>query len=231
MAGDDALREQAALRLRQRLWGAAVLIALAVIGLPLLLDGSGSESQFRRVERLREEPPRIVDAADTPGDAAPLVVLVPDPLSGPDAAEDRPPARSSPAPTASVAPSPLSVESPSPAPIGIEPSPSRTGNGSERTLPDVGGARPTLSAFPERPRAWVVQAGSFEDQENAVAVRDRLRRAGYASFVSDASATADGAGSLFRVHVGPMVDEALIESVREEIVALLGRGAIVVAYP
>lgn len=46
---------------RQRLWGAAVFIAVMVIVLPLILDGAGSESQFRRVEKLRQEPPRIVD--------------------------------------------------------------------------------------------------------------------------------------------------------------------------
>lgn len=58
----DSLQEQRSVRLRQRLWGAAVLIALLVIFLPLLLDGSGSESQYRRVERLRAEPPRIINS-------------------------------------------------------------------------------------------------------------------------------------------------------------------------
>lgn len=48
---------------RQRVWGAAVLLAIAVIALPFLLNGSGSESEnkFRRVEKLREEPPKVVD--------------------------------------------------------------------------------------------------------------------------------------------------------------------------
>ena len=70
MAGPDPGRERDAARLRQRLWGAAVLIALAVLVLPLLLDGAGSESRFRRVEKLREEPPRIVrpDAPATRGE-------------------------------------------------------------------------------------------------------------------------------------------------------------------
>lgn len=52
--------------LKRRLLGAAVLIALAVIFLPLLLDGSGSESSFRRVEKVREQPPRIIGADGQP---------------------------------------------------------------------------------------------------------------------------------------------------------------------
>jgi len=60
----DSVDELRAQRLRQRLWG-AIIIALAVIFLPLLLDGSGSESQFRRVERLREEPPRVINIDGT----------------------------------------------------------------------------------------------------------------------------------------------------------------------
>ena len=56
----DPFEEDNSSRLRQRLWGAAVLIAIAVIVLPLLLDGAGSESQFRRVEQLREQPTRQI---------------------------------------------------------------------------------------------------------------------------------------------------------------------------
>lgn len=52
----DPFEQDNSSRLRQRLWGAAVLIAIAVIVLPVILDGAGSESQFRRVEQLREAP-------------------------------------------------------------------------------------------------------------------------------------------------------------------------------
>ena len=65
MSAESLTEEQRAQRLRQRLWGATILIAIAVIVLPLLLDGSGSESQFRRVESLRQEPTRVINADGT----------------------------------------------------------------------------------------------------------------------------------------------------------------------
>ncbi|PIE36704.1 MAG: hypothetical protein CSA54_03615 [Gammaproteobacteria bacterium] len=62
-----------------------MLIALAVIVLPLLLDGRGSESKFRRVEQLREEPPRVRRAdgsmeADTSPEMKPVDAAGRDPL-------------------------------------------------------------------------------------------------------------------------------------------------------
>lgn len=178
MASTD---EQQSDKLQQRLWGAAVLIALAVIFLPLLLDGSGSESQFRRVERLREEPPRIIggrDAADT---------------------ADTPAADTAVSAGATVAPVPEMR--------AVEP----------RQRLDVTSARLT---------AWVVQAGSFRDEQNALAVRDRLRRAGFPSFVSSSVDS-----TYFRVQVGPMIDKQRAGQIREQVVSLLGREALVVAYP
>ncbi len=48
--------------IKRKFLGAAVLLALSAIVLPLLLDGSGSESRFRRVETVRHEPPIIISA-------------------------------------------------------------------------------------------------------------------------------------------------------------------------
>ncbi len=189
-AHDDAAARGA--RLRQRLWGAAVLIAALVIVLPLLLDGAGSESQFRRVERLREEPPRVLGpdgapeagTADAPMDAVPRIRIGED--DPPDYLRDPP--------------------------------------GTARLERDTD-PMPGLPAA-DGPAAWVVQAGSFGDEANAVAVRDRLRRAGYPSFVGSA-----GAAGPFRVRVGPMIERDRADAVRGEVMRLLGREAIVTGYP
>ncbi len=199
MSDDPLDQEERSARLRQRLWGAAVLVALLVIVLPLVLDGSGSESQFRRVERLREEPPRVIDANGQ--------------LETPVARSAQGPAD---APEATV------TETPSAPPaihVGEEAPPNYYGSASDT---DVSAARSS-----EPLTAWVVQAGSFGDQGNAMAVRDQLRRAGFPSFVS----AAEDGRSLYRVRVGPMIDAYRAEATRDAVVALLGRDAIVVKYP
>jgi len=291
----DSLEEQRAVKLRQRLWGAAVLIALAVIILPLLLDGSGSESQFRRVERLREEPPRIIDAAGN-RETVPI----------PDAEDSR---RDEPISVDSRVASSARVETREDELAAVD-DPSNEGaellgeqeqerrandveeervrvvfseNGepmsdtdlldrstaSDGTVvvvdaqnsvpddasPDVGDyvvdyaladsadaidsmeSMDTTDArelpaglkrtFVEPPTAWVVQAGSFRDEDNAVAVRDGLRRDGFPSFVTSVN---DGE-LLYRVQVGPMIDKDVAGVTRDKIMKLLNREAIVVTYP
>ena len=197
MSRSDPLDEQKAIRLRQRLWGAAVLMALLVIFLPLLLDGSGSESQYRRVERLRAEPPRILDADGVPEPSliAPSrpTQIIPEVLT-----EPVPPDNS----TAVAQKSPT-----------VEPQ--------SRPEPT------TANANTDQIQAWVVQAGSFGDEQNALAVRDRLRRAGFPSFVTPTEA----ATPLYRVRVGPMINLQQAEASRDKVIRLLDREAIVVSYP
>lgn len=175
----DTLEEQQSIKMRQRLWGAAVLIAMAVIFLPLLLDGAGSESQYRRVERLREEPPRVV-REDDQLEPAPQIekVSAVDPDKGVEEVEKSP-----------------------------EP---------------VIGSAVSVGLL----TAWVVQAGSFSDEQNAIAVRDRLRRAGHPSFINVSDDQ-----SLFRVKVGPMTNQDQAKRTRVDVIQLLGRDALVTPYP
>ncbi len=175
---------------RQRLWGAAVFIAIMVIVLPLLLDGAGSESQFRRVEKLREEPPSIVD-----GQGNRVTQQIPD-------------MRSADRQTSDIE---FSGDDP---PNDIQ---------AERAV------RNTLqqNRLSAPLTAWVVQAGSFTEQNNAVAMRDQLRQAGFASFVRDR----DSENEPFRVLVGPMISEQSAGEARDRVVALLGRDATILSYP
>jgi len=83
------------------------------------------------------------------------------------------------------------------------------------------------SAVSEQLSAWVVQAGSFVDEANALAVRDKLRSAGFPSFVTPTEAATPS----YRVRVGPMIDLQRAESRRDEVMRLLEREAIVVSYP
>jgi len=172
----DSFEEDDSAKLRKQLWGAAVLIAIAVIVLPWLLDGAGSESQFRRVEQLREEPPAIVDA-----DGSRSVQVVPD-------------------------------------------SPS---------VPDLGSAAMALervvSGESERQplKAWVVLAGEFTDEDQALQLRDKLRSSDFASFVKDRDNETDP----FSVLVGPIIKEESAERERRNVAAMLQTSPTVLAYP
>ena len=243
MSGSDPARERAAAaRLRQRLWGAAVLIALAVLVLPLLLDGAGSESRFRRVEKLREEPPRILRSGDPAETSGSISRDAPDGDASADAGARPDAGAGAGAETGVEAGTEAGTEAVS---SGLVESRERRSGTSTRTVQEgigesgnrpgdvrEGGADDPSTRSGQggdaSPRAWVVQAGSFRDRENALAVLDRLRRAGHASFVTDV----DRAGETWhRVQAGPMADKAHAEALRDEVASLLGREAIVVPYP
>lgn len=196
MGTDSFKEEDQPSHFRQRLWGAAVLIAVAVIVLPLLLDGAGSESQFRRVERLREEPPRIIDPS-----GASTLQIVPE--------------------MRAVGEGNVSTAGKLDIKIGEDDPPDYMK--AEKEIRET--LRQNRNTAPLT--AWVVQAGSFRDENNAIAVRDRLRRAGYASFVRDQELPTDP----YRVLVGPMIRETVAKAARDQVIALLGRNAIVLSYP
>ena len=190
--------------IRQRLWGAAVFIAVLVIVLPLLLDGAGSESQFRRVEKLRQEPPSIVAT-----DGSRQVQSIPS--------------------ISSVGPDGLPVKGVSDVASDLL-SNIRIG---EDDPPDYMKAEKEVRQALQQTRsktpltAWVVQAGSFSEQDNAVAIRDRLRRAGFASFVRDRETETEP----YRVLVGPMISEDSANAARRRVADLLGVDALVHTYP
>jgi len=201
--------------LRRRLLGAAVLIALAVIILPLLLDGSGTESRFRRVERLREEPPRIVNETGRVEVPADPVVNKPVPETTPQkniepVADDQVEPEPEPTPEPTPEPEPEPAPEPAPEPVTI--------------------ALPT-EAVEKSPSAtaWVVQAGSFSDQVNALKMRDQLRSAGLPSFVSSVSSGAEGA-ELYRVKVGPISDRNSAVEVQQRVQSLVGRETLLREY-
>lgn len=189
-------------KVRQRLWGAAVFIAIMVIVLPLLLDGAGSESQFRRVEKLRQEPPSIVDENGNR-----TVQKIP---------EQKP---SRPTPNEiSVGPVnnlPIDIK------VGEDDPPDYLK--AEQEVRDT--LRQNRSAAPLT--AWIVQVGSFAEEGNALAMRDRLRDAGFASFVRDREPQAE----LYRVLVGPMISEQSALTTQKQVERLLGRDSLVLTYP
>lgn len=234
-------------RYRRRLVGAAVLIAMAVIFLPLIFDGSGTESQFTRISPL-EDPPEFdaeilpegelsaqfgsgeiafTDSGETlsfetssdTGIAEPAAEL---PVATDELEADvtEAPALATPAPvepTASVA--------------AAETSPSHTATE----------ARPKVSANVEpqprrepKPQAesqpvvadnskWLIQVASFGDKINALTLRSDLKQKGYEV---DVRAGESGGQPVFRVSVGPVVGEQKARSMKGQVEQALDRGTL-----
>lgn len=155
--------------LKYRLVGAAVLIALAVIFLPILFDGSGTA--YRKTGEIPAPPamppmPEIRVPEPTPEQAAVLEQPLPVVVEEGVAAET---------------PDDMAARD-----IGFDAGPQK--------------APEPARVSPEEPLgAWVVQVASFSDKDNAVGLRDRLRKMGLEAYVEKASPDT----TVYRVLVGP----------------------------
>ena len=77
-------------------------------------------------------------------------------------------------------------------------------------------------------RGYVVQLVAFRSQEEALALRDKLRAAGYIAF-SERVQTESAV--LYRVRVGPEADRDGADRLRTEVASKFGITGMVVAYP
>jgi DedD protein len=199
--------------LKQRLIGAIVIIALAVIFIPMILEGPDKELSTRTQNM---PPPPAIDyptevelpvpaassespePAETPATAAPEQQVSALPESAVPPAE---PAAAPAPPPASVKPVEPVAKPPAPKPAVAKPPPP-----SDRSAPK------TASVVSQG--GWVLQVGSFSQQGNAQSLRDRLKKAGYQVSMQ----VAKGAdGSIHRVLVGPVSDRPMAEKLRDRL--------------
>ncbi len=196
--------------LRQRLVGAAVLVGLAVIFLPMLLD-----------ESVLEEP-RIVETniPPPPTEEFSSKIVPLDPVQ-PVTPLDPPP----PAPNAlpqTVSPLETALQTAEVAPAGDAPEPPEE-TPVKTTAGTEGGADQRLGVT-----AWVVQLGSFASEQNARELEKRLRREGYAAFVEKLTGEE---GTKSRVRIGPELIRAKAQETRDKLEKDLNLKGIVVRYP
>jgi DedD protein len=177
-------------RVRERLIGALVLVAIVVLIVPAILKGrdeapavSSETAPTRRVEV------PIGDSTPVPEDQ----VLVPEPAP-PDVRRDVAPAPA-PDPDATGAAAEPGVLPPPPAPMPKPKSPATD-------PPAKSQAAPAPAATTS---AWAVQLGAFSNQSKAEQLVVELRKRRYAAFVLEYRA---GGQVLYRVRVGPEQDRA-----------------------
>ena len=198
--------------LKQRLVGAIVLVALGVIFLPMVFDGSGTDQRLDVAIQVPDEP-AVPDSRidDTPEPVAVPAETAPEPKGGDTASASSAPGSSGDqAAGAQAAPSTRDEASPS---GGSE---AGAGNGDD-------------NAGKGSPSAWVVQVGSFARKTNALVLRDRLRQDGHDAFVEKGDS---GGKTVWRVRVGPVPTEDRAQKLREEIERERnGKSALVMSYP
>ena len=181
-------------QLKQRLVGAVVLVSLAVIFIPIILEGPDDE-WTPRTQGMPEPPPiSYHEEAET---QLPLPV---EQLAPPAAIQPAEPVESVPPP----APDTAAAEAPQPAPpepatVAPPPPPASAA----KTGTEVAGG-------------WAIQVGRFSQQQNAQGLRDRLKKAGYAAFLKEDRT--DSTRS-WRVLVGPLKTRSDAEKVRDELAA------------
>lgn len=173
-------------KLKERLVGAAVVVALGVIFIPALLDGPAPPGIETRDLDLSAQDGVSVKTVTIdlgkPAGRAPQ----PDPI----VTEVQPPPMDTPEPAAGQEP--------------VQPD--------SRPTPDVQSASPAAQeAEPAAPATggWAVQVGSFSSSENADRLSRQLAAQGYETFVSRYR---DGARNLYRVRVGPVPSREAAET-------------------
>ena len=198
--------------LKQRLTGAIVLVALGVIFIPMLLEGPNRTL----VPEMDEMPEPEILAPELPLEPFPPV-REPEPaqraiVTEPTGAEvtDEPPPEQPAQDAKASAPAPAVVKPPKPAPAPAE------------SVPATKPASQPLKG------SWVVQVVSLSSKSNALALRDRLRKGGFATQVEQVRV--DGK-TRYRVRVGPFLERAEADRARQQVAERFEQNGRVMSYP
>ena len=208
--------------LKERLVGAAVLVAIAVWLIPWVLDGpddpidsGGSSLQLPAAEEpvpMRTQTLRLGGEPDEPAQAA-------DSTAAPPASEtpaaDKPTVAAEPAATTGAAKA-LGATVPSSAPSATTPEPRAP----------VAGPAPHVAATPTASGDWVVQLGSFGDEDNARRLAQRASTLGYKAGVSSHRS---GSRTMYRVRVGPFASRGQADATTSALTAHGLAGQVVAA--
>ncbi|MDP3221599.1 MAG: SPOR domain-containing protein [Rubrivivax sp.] len=222
--GDEGPVHEARVRARRRLMGALVLLAVGVVGFPVLFETQPrplpvdtpilvSEGAASRVAASTPAPPALPPDAGNEGQAAakptpatPVATPVAIPAAEPRPAAPVPPAVDT--PTAEAAkPPPAKPEPVKAAPVKVEaakpPPPAKA---------EV--AKPPQESGPAVAGRFVVQVGAYNDAERLRAARQKVEKLGYKSYTQDVDTPT---GKRTRVRVGPFASRQEAETVASKV--------------
>ncbi|OGT78860.1 MAG: hypothetical protein A3I13_06295 [Gammaproteobacteria bacterium RIFCSPLOWO2_02_FULL_47_50] len=204
--------------LKERLVGAAVIVILAVIFIPMLLDDTEDQEVVITETNIPPKPenmplPPSVDERIIPADSnfssriipvqeEPAVEEVEEPVVQ-KTEEAVPPAEKK------------ETTSPKPAQTAGQKSAAAAGKNDEPAT-NVGVS------------AWVVQLGSFSSEKNAQELNQKLKQAGFRSFVEPLK---QNNTTSYRVRVGPELRRSDAQIIKEKLKSTMQIEGIIVHYP
>ncbi|MGH8511505.1 MAG: SPOR domain-containing protein [Gammaproteobacteria bacterium] len=227
-------------KLKQRLIGAATLITAGVIFIPMLLDDTDAPTVIIEDLSLPPRPKDIDDSGVQPLDEEKL--LIPPTVNLPPAAEaaDSPgaetPAISRAGGREAGAARAVTADPPKPR------SKPKDTPAADKVVESTGGSPPSarrppgaVAAAPPAPdnqrlgvTAWAIQLGSFSSEENAKLLEQRLKNQGFKAFVEKLYMRP---GTVFRLRVGPQLDEAKAKQLQARLEKEISLKGILVHYP
>jgi DedD protein len=202
---------------KRRLAGAAVLVALAVIFVPMLVDDEEPDGLGEPI--VIPEPPEFDQRFDEPVAVPEGTVDMGLPVPEPPDIDTETPGLAAPPPAALAEPS----APPAPKPES-KPQPASEKRPSQPQAPAVAGPKPV----PPGTQSWVIQVASLGSPEAARGLQDELRGKGYPAFVEQARVN----GKLYyRVRVGPEIDRARADGIARRLANETGAEPLVQRYP
>jgi DedD protein len=232
-------------RVKERLVGAAVLVAAAIILIPEMLSGPKRKNEIAATNQ-SDGPFKTytIDLNRSPGsttkttveESAPPPESTPPAEAQPERAELAQAGNESSAATSPPEPAQVSPESPAPQPQPrserpIASSPPASPPPGEREQPQVRAreSSPSIARSTSVPtsRGWAVQLGSFSNRATAERMVEDLSGSGHTAFVMPVKS---GTNTLYRVRVGPFSDRAAANDALASIKKRVANAAVV-AHP
>lgn len=206
--------------LKQRLIGAIVLVSLAVIFIPIILEGPDDEWTPR--SHSIPEQPQMDYRADMELQLPPETPVV-DETVAMEVISQKPLERDlQPAVEAvKTQPVPVKVPEPVPAPVKVPAEP-------VKATPKP--AKQAAKAVPKKQplKGWFVQVGSFGQEMNAVGLQERLVTSGFQVQLEDVEL---GKKKAYRVLVGPATSRAAAEKQADKLKSSQHLKGMVIEYP
>jgi DedD protein len=200
-------------KLKQRIVGAIVLVALAVIFLPML---------FKQEDSVREVVVQAPPMPETP--AVPQFpvteVAVPEPVA--EDSWDEPLITEAPAPLDSLPDTSVAITAPI---ADVQPVPAQPEIQESQPVVQKPAPEPAAPGIDKNnlPVSWSVQLASLTNKDNAQALRDSYRNKQYNAYVRSAEGT-------HRVFIGPLVQQTEAQAMCKRLKSREGQDCFVVRY-